>query len=214
MLDGSPGSHRQPTLCEAAGRFINHLRPWLWCSWTELKKDNTWKIMQNIFNTAARGEGKKCCQWVSEQWAQKPVVFLCPSILSRRAVALTVPFVPGCLSELWTAPTLWQSQPLAAFQHDCQILSIDSPGFNGTRNRPSTDGSFASLSSSLADWLADHLGDKLLPQQFQDVVRVLVSLSAHPTQLHGLQVGVRRDVEGRAVEFSQSEPHSIWVHLD
>lgn len=62
---------------------------------------------------------------VSEQWTQKPVVFLCPSIFSSRAVALTAPFVPGFLSELWTAPTLSPSQPLAAFQRDCQILSID-----------------------------------------------------------------------------------------
>lgn len=107
----------------------------------------------------------------------------------------------------------------AAFRHNCQILLIDSldsdPAVRG--NHPSIDGqTFASLGSSLTDWLAGRLGDrvKLLPQQFQDVVRVLVSLTTHPAQLHGMQVGVRWDVGGRAVELVQGEPQGVWVHLD
>lgn len=75
-------------------------------------------------------------------------------------------------------------------------------------------GRIASLGGSLADRLAGHLGVKLLPQQFQDVVRELVPGSTRPAQLDGMQVGVRRDVGRRAVELSQGEPHTVWVHLD
>lgn len=85
------------------------------------------------------------------------------------------------------------------------------------KKHPSIDGqTLASLGRWLTDWLASHFGNrvKVLPQQFQDVVRVIVSRTAHPAQLHGLQVGVRWDVGGRAVELVQCEPQGVWVHLD
>lgn len=108
-----------------------------------------------------------------------------------------------------------QSHLLAALRRDCHILLIDSLDFASggeekkRKKHPSTDGQTLASPGS-------HFGNrvKVLPQQFQDVVRVIVSGTAHPAQLHGLQVGVRWDVGGRAVELVQCEPQGVWVHLD
>lgn len=105
---------------------------------------------------------------------------------------------------------LLQPHPLAAVWQNCQIsfLLID---WSQWCNKPSNliDELIASITSSLSDWLA-----KLLPQQFQHIVRVLVPLSTHAVQLHRLEVGVGRDVGGWAVQFIQSKPEGIRIHLD
>ncbi len=76
--------------------------------------------------------------------------------------------------------------------------------------------SHQSLAYLLTDWLVGCLRDraKLLPQQFQHIVHVLVSRSAHATQMYRLEVGMRRDVGAGAMQFIQSKPEGIWIHLD
>lgn len=55
---------------------------------------------------------------------------------------------------------------------------------------------------------------EFLPQQFQDVIRVFVSWLVHPIQMYGQEVGVGRDVGGRAVELIESKPKGVWIYLD
>lgn len=75
------------------------------------------------------------------------------------------------------------------------------------------DESSASITGSLAvSRLTD--GAELLPQQFQHVVRELVSLSAHATHLHRRQVRVGRRVRRGAVQLIQNEPEGVGIHLD
>lgn len=85
--------------------------------------------------------------------------------------------------------------------------------FSGSIGRPCKGtSSIPSLASPLAGCLGNRA--KLLPQQPEHVVRVLVPRTAHSAQPHRPQVRVGRDVGARAVQLVQSEPEGIGIHPD
>lgn len=101
-----------------------------------------------------------------------------------------------------------QTNPSAASRPNRHISSFSS----NLQSLRMTDESAASITDLLVDQLAD--GSELLTEQFEHVVRELVSLSAHAAQLHRRQVRVGRPVRPRAVHFVQSEPEGVRIHLD